>query len=55
MLVFDTCTFTIDPTELEFEEPTEQAQVEDFTNLDWIKVSPGASNNYAWVLFITLS
>jgi hypothetical protein len=26
--------FTIDHAELELEEPTEQAQVEDFTNLD---------------------
>jgi hypothetical protein len=30
--------------EPELEVPTEQVQVEDFTNLDWIKASPGAFN-----------
>jgi hypothetical protein len=34
MLVSHTCTFAIDPTEMELEERTEQAQVKDFTNLD---------------------
>jgi hypothetical protein len=33
MLVSHTCTFAIDPVELELEEPMEQARVEDFTNL----------------------
>jgi hypothetical protein len=28
------CTVVMDPAELELEEPTEQLQVEDFTNLD---------------------
>jgi hypothetical protein len=30
--------------EPELEEPTEQAQDEDLTNLVWIKASPGAFN-----------
>jgi hypothetical protein len=29
-----TCTFAIDPAELELEEPMEYVQAEDFTNLD---------------------
>jgi hypothetical protein len=33
MLVSHTYTFVIGPTELELEEPTEQAQVKDFTNV----------------------
>jgi hypothetical protein len=32
--------FVIDHAELELEEPTEQAQVEDFTNLDLNKGKP---------------
>jgi hypothetical protein len=33
-VVSHTCTFAIDHAELELKEPTEQAQVEYFTNID---------------------
>jgi hypothetical protein len=33
-VVCHTCTFAIDHAELELKEPTEQAQVEDITNLE---------------------
>jgi hypothetical protein len=32
--------------EPKLEEPTEQVQAKEFTNLVWIKASPGASNHY---------
>jgi hypothetical protein len=46
MLVSHTCTVVIDPAELKLEEPTEQAQVEDLTIIEWIKASSGESKNY---------
>jgi hypothetical protein len=36
------------------EEPTEQAQAEEFTNLVWIKVSPGAFNHTPCLLISIL-
>jgi hypothetical protein len=36
--------------ESELEEPTEQAQGEEFTNLIWIKASPGAFNHATCLL-----
>jgi hypothetical protein len=41
----------IDHMEPEFEEPTEQAQVEDITNLVWIKVSPDTLTHAPCILF----
>jgi hypothetical protein len=38
------CSYTLGPAESELEEPTEQVHVEGFTNLVWIKASPGASH-----------
>jgi hypothetical protein len=51
MLVSHTCIFAIDPVESELEEPTEQAQVEDLTNLAWIKASPMHLTNVPCLLF----
>jgi hypothetical protein len=34
LLLAQSCAFTMDHAELEFEEQTEQAQAEDLTNLD---------------------
>jgi hypothetical protein len=33
--------------EPELEEPKEQAQAEDFTNIVWINASPGASHHHS--------
>jgi hypothetical protein len=38
------CAFVTDHAEPKLEEPTEQAQVKDLTNLAWIKVRLGAFN-----------
>jgi hypothetical protein len=40
----------LDHAKSEFEEPTEQAQAEDLTNLSWIKASSGASNHILNIL-----
>jgi hypothetical protein len=45
LLVSHTCIIAIDPVKQEPEEPTEQAQVEEFTNLAWTKTSSGASHH----------
>jgi hypothetical protein len=55
MLVFHIYTFAIDPAELKLEEPTEQAQVEDFTNLDCIKASPGTLTHDSCLLLLNLA
>jgi hypothetical protein len=39
------CSYTLDHTESELEEPMEQAQVKEFTNLVCIKASPSAFNH----------
>jgi hypothetical protein len=44
MLVPDTCIFAIDPTEQRLKGPVEQAQVEDFTNLDLNQGKPRCIN-----------
>jgi hypothetical protein len=36
--------YTLDHAEPELEEPLEQVQAKDLTNLAWIKASPGASH-----------
>jgi hypothetical protein len=41
--------------EPELEEPTEQTQAEEFTNLVWIKASPSAFNQCSCLLFLTFS
>jgi hypothetical protein len=38
-------------TEPELKEPTKQAEVEEFTNLLWIKASPGAFKTCPCLLF----
>jgi hypothetical protein len=40
--------------ESELEGPMEQAQVEEFTNLVWIKASPDAFNQCPCLLFLEL-
>jgi hypothetical protein len=40
--------------ELKLEEPTEQAQAEEFTNLVWIKASPSAFNHAPYLLISIL-
>jgi hypothetical protein len=40
--------------EPELEEPTKQAQDEDFTNIVWIKTSPDASHQSPWLLRLKL-
>jgi hypothetical protein len=44
MLSAHVFAYLLGHVEKEFEEPTEQAQVEVITNLVWIKVSPDASH-----------
>jgi hypothetical protein len=44
------CAFAIDQADPEFEEPTEQAQAEDLTNLVWINASPDAFNHVPCLL-----
>jgi hypothetical protein len=46
------CSYRLDHAELELAEPMEQAQVEEFTNLVWIKASPSASHHIPWILFV---
>jgi hypothetical protein len=46
LLSTHSCAFTLDNAEPELEVQAEQAQVEDPTNLVWIKASPDASNNH---------
>jgi hypothetical protein len=50
LLFVHRCAFTIDHAEPKSEEPTEQAQAEDLTNLVWIKSSPGAFNHVTYLL-----
>jgi hypothetical protein len=38
--------------EPELEEPTEQAQAKDLSNIAWIKASPGAFTNSPCLLFV---
>jgi hypothetical protein len=38
------CSCMLGHAEPEFEVPTEQVSAEDFTNLVWIKASPGESH-----------
>jgi hypothetical protein len=42
---------TLDHVEPEPEELMEQAQVKEFTNIDWIKAGPGAFNQCPCLLF----
>jgi hypothetical protein len=39
LLLAHVCSYTLDHAEPELEELTEQAQVEEFTNLAWIEAS----------------
>jgi hypothetical protein len=50
LLFVHSCAFVIDHVDPEFEEPTEQAQAKDLTNLVWIKASPGAFNHVPCLL-----
>jgi hypothetical protein len=45
MLSAHAFAYSLGHTEPEFEEPTEQVQVEESSNLVWIKASPGVSIN----------
>jgi hypothetical protein len=51
MLLAHSCAFVIDHAEPKFEEPTEQAQPEDLTNIVWIKASSGALTHALCILF----
>jgi hypothetical protein len=44
------CIFAIDHAEPELKESRKQAQDEDFTNIVWIKASPGAFNQCPYLL-----
>jgi hypothetical protein len=53
-VVSHTYTFTIDHAEPEFEEPMEQAQVKDFTNLELDQGKPSASHQSPCPLYLKL-
>jgi hypothetical protein len=55
LLLAHSCAFAIDHAELEFEEPTEQAQADDLTNLVWIKACPSALNQYSLSFILNLA
>jgi hypothetical protein len=48
------CSYTLDHTEPKLEEPMEQAQVEEFTNLA-LEASPDAFNQYSLSPFLNLA
>jgi hypothetical protein len=52
-LLAHVCQYKLDHAELKVQ--AEQVQVEDLTNLDWIKASPGALTNDPCLLLLNLA